>query len=222
MKDKKFEDALKELENIVSQMETEGLGLDDSIKKYESGIKLAKFCREKLDKAEKKIEILTRKPDGSVELKNFLGNSDKTEPTNNTDLSAPAPAPAPNNCAGNNTKTDEPQSSYEPKINIIAPAEQDNKIIKLSDSSESKSEKETENIKINKIDEQVVPEKNDAVTSEMTEKETGNKPEGIQSYNEGLQTDKPETKFDDKAAELDKPKKVYEQKHKDSFEDLLF
>ena len=75
MSEKKFEDALLELEKIVTEMESEGLGLDDSIKKYESGIKLATFCRAKLDQAEKKIEILTRKPDGTVDLKDFSDNA---------------------------------------------------------------------------------------------------------------------------------------------------
>lgn len=53
-----FEKALGELEKIVRQMEEEELSLESSIKKYEEGIRLARFCQEKLDAAEKKIEIL--------------------------------------------------------------------------------------------------------------------------------------------------------------------
>jgi len=71
MKEKSFEEALKELEQIVLSMESGSLPLDDSIKKYEDGIKLARFCKSRLDKAEKKIEILIKKEDGSIEFGEF-------------------------------------------------------------------------------------------------------------------------------------------------------
>ena len=59
-----FEKALGELEKIVRQMEEEELSLESSIKKYEEGTRLAGFCQEKLDSAEKKIEILKKTEGG--------------------------------------------------------------------------------------------------------------------------------------------------------------
>lgn len=63
----KFEEALKNLENIVSQMEEDSLSLEDSLKKYEEGIKLIRLCTQKLEEAEKRIEILHKKEDGKTE-----------------------------------------------------------------------------------------------------------------------------------------------------------
>lgn len=54
----KFDQALKELEKLVEDMEEEELSLEDGLKKYEKGMKLSRICLKKLDRAEKKIEIL--------------------------------------------------------------------------------------------------------------------------------------------------------------------
>ncbi len=54
----KFEAALTKLEGIVKKLEEGELPLDDSLKMFEEGVKLAKFCGEKLDAAERKIEVL--------------------------------------------------------------------------------------------------------------------------------------------------------------------
>jgi exodeoxyribonuclease VII small subunit len=64
-----FEDALSELEEIAVKLEDGDLGLDDSIKEFEKGIKLARICHEKLEEAERKIEIL-QKGESSGEVKN--------------------------------------------------------------------------------------------------------------------------------------------------------
>lgn len=53
-----FEDSLKQLEKLVTQLEEGGLGLDESITLYEQGMKLASECRESLDRAELKINTL--------------------------------------------------------------------------------------------------------------------------------------------------------------------
>lgn len=53
-----FESAMRRLEEIVSELETGDLSLEDSIKVYEEGIKLNKFCAAKLDETEKKIKKL--------------------------------------------------------------------------------------------------------------------------------------------------------------------
>lgn len=55
-----FEEALKELEDIARSLEEGSLNLDDSIARFERGTELKKFCREKLEEAEKKIEILQK------------------------------------------------------------------------------------------------------------------------------------------------------------------
>ena len=54
-----FETSLEKLETLVTELESGQLSLDDSIKKFEEGIKLYKSCKSKLTEAEKKISILT-------------------------------------------------------------------------------------------------------------------------------------------------------------------
>ena len=53
-----FEDALSRLESIVKDLEKGELSLESSLARYEQGIRLAKFCNEKLEEAEKRIEML--------------------------------------------------------------------------------------------------------------------------------------------------------------------
>ncbi len=56
-----FEDSMHTLEKIVQELESGKTSLEESIKKYEEGVKVYKSCRSLLDKAEKKITILTDK-----------------------------------------------------------------------------------------------------------------------------------------------------------------
>ena len=61
MSDKKepsFEESMTELEKIAKELESDDLTLDESIEKFEKGMKLSKKCKETLDNAEKKITIL--------------------------------------------------------------------------------------------------------------------------------------------------------------------
>tara|TARA_R110000868_G_scaffold259361_16_gene517563 strand:- start:32867 stop:33061 length:195 start_codon:yes stop_codon:yes gene_type:complete len=51
-----FEEALKELESIVKQLENDEITLEDSVNLYEKGLELSKFCTEILDQAELRIE----------------------------------------------------------------------------------------------------------------------------------------------------------------------
>ncbi len=51
-----FEEALKELESIVSKLEDDSITLEESVKLYEDGIKLSRFCSEILNQAELRIE----------------------------------------------------------------------------------------------------------------------------------------------------------------------
>jgi exodeoxyribonuclease VII small subunit len=59
MEDIKFEDALSRLEMIVNDLEKGGLTLEESLKKFEEGIKLSDYCVKKLEEVEKKIEVLS-------------------------------------------------------------------------------------------------------------------------------------------------------------------
>ena len=67
-----FEAAMKQLEQIVQELESGNLSLEDSIKKFEEGIKLSKFCSSKLDETEKKITLLLKDQDGNVIEKPFV------------------------------------------------------------------------------------------------------------------------------------------------------
>jgi len=64
--EKTFEETMKELEQVVVKLEKGDLSLDSAIEKFENGIKLSKECESKLDKAEKKINVLVN---GDEELK---------------------------------------------------------------------------------------------------------------------------------------------------------
>ncbi|MBC2704380.1 exodeoxyribonuclease VII small subunit [Desulfobacula sp.] len=70
-KKKTFEAALKELEKIVTEMESGELCLEDAVKKYESGMKQSKYCLDLLDKTEKKITMLTKDRDGNLKEEPF-------------------------------------------------------------------------------------------------------------------------------------------------------
>ena len=57
-KENNFEDSMKNLERIATELENGNLSLDESVKKFEEGMKLAKQCNDILEQAEKKITIL--------------------------------------------------------------------------------------------------------------------------------------------------------------------
>lgn len=71
----KFEEALKKLEKIVADLESGKISLDDSLKKYEEGVKLSRFCHKTLQAAQKKIQVLGKKGEG-WELKPFSESSE--------------------------------------------------------------------------------------------------------------------------------------------------
>lgn len=55
-----FESALEKLQKIVEELEKGGLSLDQTLKEFNQGMQLLKFCNQKLDKAEKKIELMLK------------------------------------------------------------------------------------------------------------------------------------------------------------------
>ena len=65
-----FEEAIKNLETISQELEKGDLSLDESVLKFEQGMKLSKKCSESLENEEKRISILIKKDDG-VEEENF-------------------------------------------------------------------------------------------------------------------------------------------------------
>jgi exodeoxyribonuclease VII small subunit len=71
MATEKFETALKKLEDIVRRLEGGALSLDDSLKAFEEGVKHAAFCTKKLDEAERKVEVLLKRKDGSFSREPF-------------------------------------------------------------------------------------------------------------------------------------------------------
>ena len=62
-----FEKSMEELENIVTKLEKGDLNLDQSVSKFEQGMKLSKICSEILERAEKRITILLKKDDEVTE-----------------------------------------------------------------------------------------------------------------------------------------------------------
>ena len=72
MAEQSFEKALAELEEVVAKMEKGGLPLNDSLSLFEKGVKLARYLREELEKAEKKIEILLKDEQGQTKAEPFV------------------------------------------------------------------------------------------------------------------------------------------------------
>jgi exodeoxyribonuclease VII small subunit len=66
MTEKKFEDAMKRLENIVESLERGDLSLEESLTIFEEGMKLVGFCTRKLDEAEQKVTMLIKDQDGRL------------------------------------------------------------------------------------------------------------------------------------------------------------
>ncbi|HET9742802.1 MAG TPA: exodeoxyribonuclease VII small subunit [Terriglobales bacterium] len=56
----KFEDCLQQLEKIVEQLERGDLPLEQSLKLFEEGVRLSNSCRQELESAEGKVEILIK------------------------------------------------------------------------------------------------------------------------------------------------------------------
>ncbi len=71
MPERKFEDAMKRLEEIVGDLEGGDLSLEDSLKVFEEGMKLIKFCSDKLEEVEQKVTMLVKDSDGKSTLQPF-------------------------------------------------------------------------------------------------------------------------------------------------------
>jgi exodeoxyribonuclease VII small subunit len=65
-KEVKFETALNRLEEIVGKLEDGEMSLEDSLKLFEEGVKLSRVCDQKLQAAERRIEVLVKDQEGKV------------------------------------------------------------------------------------------------------------------------------------------------------------
>ena len=68
-KDKRFEEALDELEKVVERLESGELSLEGSLAAFEEGVKLVRYCNQKLTEVEKKIELLVKDKEGKLQLR---------------------------------------------------------------------------------------------------------------------------------------------------------
>ena len=76
---KKFEIALQELEQVVDQLQSGELSLDDALAAFEKGVGLAKCCNQRLSEAESRVELLMRDRAGNFQLKALLSESDQDD-----------------------------------------------------------------------------------------------------------------------------------------------
>jgi exodeoxyribonuclease VII small subunit len=67
MTKKTFEIALKQLDEIVQALESEDYPIEEALKLFEKGIALSKFCSQKLDETERRIGILLKGRDGTIQ-----------------------------------------------------------------------------------------------------------------------------------------------------------
>jgi exodeoxyribonuclease VII small subunit len=82
VKKEKFEDHLRQVEETVKSLEGGKLGLEESIEKYEVGVKALRQCYAILEQAEKKIQLLVKEKDGTLTAKEFEpGVEDKRKKT---------------------------------------------------------------------------------------------------------------------------------------------
>lgn len=71
MATEKFETSLKKLEEVVKRLESGELSLEDSMKAFEEGVKHAAICTKKLNEAERKVEVLLKRKDGTFARETF-------------------------------------------------------------------------------------------------------------------------------------------------------
>jgi exodeoxyribonuclease VII small subunit len=67
----KFEEAMARLEQIVHALEAGNLSLDDSLRAFEEGTSLLRFCARRLEETERRIEVLTQDEGGGLRAQPF-------------------------------------------------------------------------------------------------------------------------------------------------------
>ena len=68
---------MNRLESIVHELESGDLTLDEALKRFQEGVKLSKFCSNKLDETEKKVSILLKDEEGNVQAEPFRNEISK-------------------------------------------------------------------------------------------------------------------------------------------------
>lgn len=71
MAEKKFEEAMKRLEDIVQDLENGDLSLEGSLERFEEGMSLVSFCSKKLEEAEQKVTMLVKESEGKYTKQPF-------------------------------------------------------------------------------------------------------------------------------------------------------
>ena len=74
MENLSYEEAMERLEKIVDELENGKLSLDESVKQFEEGIQLSKYCNDIIEKAEQQISILIQKENGDIVEEKFDTN----------------------------------------------------------------------------------------------------------------------------------------------------
>ncbi len=69
--DKSFEECLRALEAVVERIESGELNLEESLATFEEGVGLVQSCNRKLSEVERRIEVLTKDPDGRPRLQEW-------------------------------------------------------------------------------------------------------------------------------------------------------
>jgi exodeoxyribonuclease VII small subunit len=80
MAEKKFEDSMKRLEEIVQGLETGDLTLEDALKVFEEGMALVKSCSKKLEEVEKRVTLLVKESGDAYSQVPFAPEGDEEEP----------------------------------------------------------------------------------------------------------------------------------------------
>jgi exodeoxyribonuclease VII small subunit len=75
-KSNEFENAFQQLETIVKRLESEEMPLDESLQLFEEGIRLSRFCNQKLEEVEKKIELILSDAKGQPRVEPFESEED--------------------------------------------------------------------------------------------------------------------------------------------------
>lgn len=77
-----FEKSFQQLEAVVKRLENEELPLDESLQLFEEGIRLSRFCHQRLEEVEKKIELILANAKGEPRVEAFSpGETDADEPS---------------------------------------------------------------------------------------------------------------------------------------------
>lgn len=85
-----FEQAIGRIEELVARMEAERLPLDDLIKAYDEGTRLLDVCRQRLDDAQRRVDLISQRADGTASLTPF---TDDDAPTAEEGSSRSRPRP---------------------------------------------------------------------------------------------------------------------------------